>query len=486
MADHIAAVHELRRSFRRLPKDAPVRLGKPTSNLFRFRESTNTHRLDVSAFSSVLSVDPVSRTAEVGGMTTYEDLVAATLPHGLMPLVVPQLRTITLGGAVTGLGIESSSFRNGLPHESVQEIEILTGAGDVVVARPDNEHRELFRGFPNSYGTLGYSLRIRIELEPVRPYVHLRHLPFTDAPAAMSALERVCAQGEHAGQRVDFVDGVAFGPNELYLTLATFVDRAPWTSDYTGSDIYYTSIPRYAGSGPGDYLTTEDYLWRWDTDWFWCSRAFGVQHPVVRRLWPRRWKRSDVYRKLVALDRRTDFSRLLAHYRGKPQSEPVIQDIEVGVDRGAEFLEFFHAQIGMRPIWMCPLRLRPDAKDGVRTGADAEAGADAAPRDSGVAGAAEAGPRWPLYPLDEDRLYVNFGFWGLVPSLPGLAHDHHNRLIEREVSRLGGHKSLYSDAFYDEDEFWELYNGVGYRDLKTAYDPDGRLLDLYAKCVGNR
>ena len=33
-----------------------------------------------------------------------EALVDATLPHGLIPLVVPQLRTITLGGAVTGLG----------------------------------------------------------------------------------------------------------------------------------------------------------------------------------------------------------------------------------------------------------------------------------------------------------------------------------------------------------------------------------------------
>ena len=92
-------------------------------------------------------------------MTTYEDLVDATLPHGLMPLVVPQLKTITLGGAVTGLGIESSSFRNGLPHESVLEMEILTGDGEVVAATPDGEHADLFHGFPNSYGTLGYALR---------------------------------------------------------------------------------------------------------------------------------------------------------------------------------------------------------------------------------------------------------------------------------------------------------------------------------------
>ena len=100
-------------------------------------------------------------------MCTYEDLVDATLPHGLIPLVVPQLRTITLGGAVTGLGIESTSFRNGLPHESVLEMDVFTGAGEVVTARPDGEHADLFDAFPNSYGSLGYATRLRIELEPV-------------------------------------------------------------------------------------------------------------------------------------------------------------------------------------------------------------------------------------------------------------------------------------------------------------------------------
>ncbi|GAB2496670.1 FAD-binding oxidoreductase [Nocardiopsis aegyptia] len=464
-AEHIAAVQRLRRDFRALPEDAPVRLAKPTSNLFRFREPSSAPSLDVSAFSGVISIDPVERLADVGGMTTYEDLVAATLPHGLMPTVVPQLRTITLGGAVTGLGIESSSFRSGLPHEAVQEMEILTGSGDVVTATRDNEHSDLFYGFPNSYGTLGYSLRLRIELEPVSAYVNLRHLRFSDSAECMDALARICADAEHDGQPVDFVDGVAFGPDELYLTLARFTDQAPWVSDYTGNDVYYKSIPRYSGNGPGDYLTTHDYLWRWDTDWFWCSRAFGTQHPLVRPLWPRALKRSDVYRKLVAWDRRTDFFRLLTHYRGKRPQEPLIQDIEVGVERGAEFLEFFHSEIGMTPVWMCPLRLSEPRRPG--HGGDGE-------------------HVWPLYPLDNDRLYVNFGFWGLVDMLPGQRRAHHNRRVEEEVARLGGHKSLYSDAFYTEEEFWSLYNGTAYSGLKRAYDPGGRLLDLYAKCVGNR
>ena len=170
-----------------LPADAPIRLAKPTSNLFRTRVASDTPGLRVHDFSGVLAVDSTRRTADVQGMTTYEDLVDATLPYGLMPRVVPQLRTITLGGAVTGLGIESSSFRNGLPHESVLELEVLTGDGRVIVATPDNEHRALYYGFPNSYGTLGYALRLSIGLEPVQPYVEVQHRRFTTATDLFAA-----------------------------------------------------------------------------------------------------------------------------------------------------------------------------------------------------------------------------------------------------------------------------------------------------------
>src|SRR4051794_41910271 len=102
-------------------------------------------------------------------MTTYEDLVDQTLPHGLMPLVVPQLKTITLGGAGTGLGIESSSFRSGCPHESVLEMDVLTRTGEIVTTRPDNDHPELFYGFPNSHGPPRYAPRFRVQLRPGPP-----------------------------------------------------------------------------------------------------------------------------------------------------------------------------------------------------------------------------------------------------------------------------------------------------------------------------
>ncbi len=57
-----------------------MRLAKPTSNLFRTREKANAPGLDTSGLTGVISVDAAARTADVAGMCTYEDLVAATLP----------------------------------------------------------------------------------------------------------------------------------------------------------------------------------------------------------------------------------------------------------------------------------------------------------------------------------------------------------------------------------------------------------------------
>ncbi|MDQ4102807.1 MAG: FAD-binding oxidoreductase, partial [Actinomycetota bacterium] len=293
---HHDAVQRLQASYGAIPAGSPVRLAKRTSNLFRSRASTGTPGLDVSGLTGVLQVDPASRTADVAGMCTYENLVAATLPHGLTPLVVPQLKTITLGGAVSGLGIEAASFRNGLPHESVLELDVLTGTGEIITATPGDD---LFAGFPNSYGTLGYATRLRIELEPVRSHVALRHVRFDDLDELCTAVAQIMATrrwdgaagragdqtaADRAGNQtldVDYLDGVMFSPTESYLTLGARTEHDGPASDYhTGAQIYYRSIQRRRH----DILTTHDYLWRWDTDWFWCSRAFGAQNPRIRRL----------------------------------------------------------------------------------------------------------------------------------------------------------------------------------------------------------
>jgi FAD/FMN-containing dehydrogenase len=450
---HNDGVRRLIASYRAIPRTATVRLAKPTSNLFRTRARRDAPGLDTSGLTDVIQVDPGARTADVAGMCTYEDLVAATLPYGLSPLVVPQLKTITLGGAVTGLGIESASFRNGLPHESVLEMDILTGAGDVITVSPD-QHHDLFRGFPNSYGTLGYSVRLKIELETVKPFVALRHIRFHELGELFAEMDRIIETGGRDGVRVDYLDGVVFSADESYLCVGVQTGTPGPVSDYTGQRIFYRSIQHDREDGEkADRLTIHDYLWRWDTDWFWCSRAFGAQNPTLRRLWPRRYRRSSFYWKLMAYDQRFNIADRIEKRNRRPPRERVVQDVEVPIDRCAEFLGWFLKAVPIEPIWLCPLRLR-----------DADG--------------------WPLYPIRPGQTYVNVGFWSSVPA--GATEGATNRLIETKVDELDGHKSLYSDAYYSAEEFDELYGGETYKTLKKTYDPDSRFLDLYAKAVQRR
>jgi len=441
-ADKLARLEAAIASARREGRLA-IGLAKRTSNLFRDRSERRAPRVDLSGFDAVLGVDTARGLVEAEGMCSYEALADATLAHGAVPAVVPQLKSITLGGAAAGVGIEASSFRHGLVHDTIVELDVLTADGRVVRCTPDNEHRDLFLGFPNSYGTLGYALRLVARTVPAKRFVKLRHARHGDAASFFADLAAACAD-----PAVDYVDGVVFDRGHLVLTRGAFVDAAPAPSDYTFERIYYRSLL----DRDVDHLTTRDFLWRWDTDWFWCSRNVGAQHPLLRRLYGRRRLNSVTYQRIMRWNARVGLTRQLDRLRGV-HAESVIQDVDVPIAAAEALLAFLHERVGILPIWVCPVAL---------------------PDPSRVA---------TFYPLAAGLLWVNFGFWDVVrsrePRPPGCV----NQAIEHEVAALGGRKSLYSDSTYTEDEFWALHDRDAYLALKRRYDPAGALPDLYRKCV---
>jgi FAD/FMN-containing dehydrogenase len=446
MADALAAhaakrdslVEALKRA--RDVNSGPVALGKDTSNLFRDRAAAERRRLDVRGFNEVLSVK--EHFVEAEGMISYEDLTRACLSNQVMPAVVPQLKTITLGGAVAGVGIESSSHRYGLVHDTMLELDVLLGDGRIVNCTAHNAHADLFFGFPNSYGTLGYALRVKAKTVPVKPYVRLAHLPFTNAESYFAELQKILSAGE-----ADFVDGTVFSPQRLFVTLGRFTDSAPYTSDYTYENIYYRSIAEKRE----DYLTVHDYLWRWDTDWFWCSKNVLAQNALVRRLYGKHRLGSRTYTKIMRWNSRAGVTRKLERLLGL-HSESVIQDVDIPIARAAEFLDFYARNIALWPQWICPI------------GPQADSG------------------RFALYPV-RNQWYVNFGFWDVKRTRAAHPPGYFNRLIEDKVNELGGIKSLYSDSFFPEAEFRRRYGGAAYDTLKAKYDPAGAFPRLYEKCV---
>jgi FAD/FMN-containing dehydrogenase len=421
---------------------APLGLGKRSSNLFRDRQEGTKNRLDLSAFCHVLDIDTSGGWVDVEGLTTYEALVAKTLKDGVMPAVVPQLKTITVGGAAAGVGIEATSHQWGLVHDTLLELDVLLPDGQIVNCRPDNEYSDLFFGFANSYGTLGYALRLRLRTMPVKPFVRVLHFQHEAPNAFFNDLDACCKAG------ADFVDGVVFGPKRQVLNKACFVDDAPWLSDYSFEHIYYRSLLHK----PLDYLRVQDYIWRWDTDWFWCSKNVYAQHPLMRRLLGPKRLNSRTYTRIMHWNARWGLTRRLARLRGR-HTESVIQDVDIPLAKAPDFLAFLLREIGVLPIWICPVR------------------------------APVADAQFTLYPLAPGSLYVNFGFWDVVETRQAWVPGHFNRLVEREVMRLGGIKSLYSDSYFTREEFGHAYGMDRYQTLKARYDPAGRMLGLYEKCV---
>jgi hypothetical protein len=181
----------------------------------------------------VLRVDPLGRQAELDPRATYAAVVDATLPFGLAPQVVPAPVAVRVGVAARGLGAGSSSFRHGTVRDG------LVGRGPV-----------------------------RMALEPVRPYVHLRHLRLGSPGQLLCVVDELRSARRWDGEEVSFAEGLVVGAQAMFLSLGSWAGSAPFAHSYRGGGSYGRSVR----SRLEDYLTVRDYLRRWDVGG-WLSPA---------------------------------------------------------------------------------------------------------------------------------------------------------------------------------------------------------------------
>jgi hypothetical protein len=242
---------------------------------------------------------------------------------------------------------------------------------------------------------------------------------------------------------VDFIEGHVYSAERQYLTLSRFVDAAPQVYDIVRMNIFY----RLLAEQPDVYLTAQDYLFRYDPDWFWNipeTRFYGW----VRRYAPLRWRNSGVYKRYV--DTKARLMRCLP-WTPAYDEEPLIQDWEVPWEQGVGLTRAALAAVdlGGRPWLVTPIR---------------------------SAGTAT------LYPVVPGRLYYNLGCYCQVRKAHGEAYTATKR-IDQACFERGGIKMLYSSSFLAKAAFDRVYNGAAYAELKKQYDPDMALGQLYEHCV---
>lgn len=418
---------------------------KFTSHFFRTRQKKN--KLDLTYFNKVIKVDAKNKVVEVEGLCTFYDLTKEALRQNLLPVIVPEFRNITIGGAIAGLGLESSSFKYGMVHNSIIECDVLTSTGEVVTCSR-TKNRDLFYLLPNSIGSVGYILKCKFKLRSAKKYVKINFIRYENSKDYFRNLKSECIAKD-----ADFIDGIIFSKNHFVIIKGKLTDTLP-KNEQTKN---FKLIPywKFIKNNPDGliYMTTWDYLWRWDSDVFWSISVGWMrkisENKIFRFTVGRYILRSHILGKLNHLKR----EYFVAQKNEK--EEKILQDVGIDIDKCAKFFDWYDKEVSVYPTWICPT-LNTEGKG-----------------------------KYVLHNLDVKYL-VDIGIYTSKIKKKGEKENYYNRLLEKKVIELKGNKGLYSENFFTSDEFWKLYNKNRYFKLKNKYDPENLFPDIYEKTISNK
>lgn len=430
MTDHEARVEAIAARIReRVGAGQPVHIDKggvhhvvPIPGDPRFRSG----KLDTSSLRNILELDVEGRRCVAEPGVSFRELVRATLPLGLVPTVVPELEGITLGGAIAGGAVESMSYRYGGFFDSVESLEIITGTGEVRELSPTRDP-DLFQMIHSSYGTLGVISRLSFRLIAAKPFVKLTYRRYNDFPGFHAALREHCRPGTPG--EFDFVDGIVHAPDHLTLCLAQFVAEAPYLSDYRWLDVFYKSTRHRAQ----DFLTAEDYFFRYDTECHWLTRTVpGLESWLPRLL---------VGKFVLGSTNLIRWSNRLAPVLRRLKRRPdVVVDLFIPDRRFADFYAWYEREARFFPLWVIPYRM-PQVYPWV---SDAHALRMA------------------------DDLLIDCAIYGMPNGEPGRDWS---AVFEEQTFRHDGVKTLISRNHYDRARFFEIHDEPRYTAAKQRLDP---------------
>src|SRR5690242_11502742 len=124
--------------------------------------------LVVTAGMTSCTVDPVARTARVAAGATWQHVLDAAAPHGLAALCGSS-PNVGVVGFLTGGGVGPLVRSVGLSADYVRYFELVTGAGEVLRATPE-ENPDLFWGLRGGKSTLGIVTAVEIDLLPISEF----------------------------------------------------------------------------------------------------------------------------------------------------------------------------------------------------------------------------------------------------------------------------------------------------------------------------
>jgi cytokinin dehydrogenase len=157
--------------------------------------------IDMSALNRIETISRDSIWVQAGA--TWSDLVQETLERGLVPPVLTNSLSSTVGGTISIGGIGAASHRHGLQADNVCELEVITGDGHLVNCSPQ-ENAELFDCTRSGLGQFSVITRARLKLRRCKEQTRTYFLLYDDVSQLMRDLEMLTAD-----QRFDFIEAWA-------------------------------------------------------------------------------------------------------------------------------------------------------------------------------------------------------------------------------------------------------------------------------------
>ncbi len=135
--------------------------------------------LAMQSLSQILHVDREAETVDVQGGVVWRDLVHFLKKFSLVPRVLTNNLGVTIGGTLSIAGIGVASFKYGSQGDNVVEMDVVTGAGDLVTCSPE-ENTDLFWSTIAGLGQVSIIVRARLQLRPMKAMTRTYYLLYDD------------------------------------------------------------------------------------------------------------------------------------------------------------------------------------------------------------------------------------------------------------------------------------------------------------------
>lgn len=146
--------------------------------------------VDTSSMQTIHEIDEAGETATVDCGVVWRDLVAATVPRGLVPRVLTNNLGVSISGTLSMAGLGVASFRYGTQADNAVELLVVTGTGEIVTCSRE-ENRDLFDVVRCGLGQFGMILRAKVRLRRCKEMVRKYYLLYDDLGALMADAKRV-------------------------------------------------------------------------------------------------------------------------------------------------------------------------------------------------------------------------------------------------------------------------------------------------------